>query len=92
MTDTTSLPMLMTETEAAAYVHHSRATLARERRLGRLPYVRGRPPLIFRDDLLAWLERRRVDVTGIVTGRTPYNPVRAADRAVLRQRAKAKTR
>lgn len=79
--------MLMTEAEAALYVHHSRATLARERRLGRLPYVRGRPPLIFRDDLLAWLQRRRVDVVAHVTGPV-FNPIRAADRAVLTQRAK----
>jgi hypothetical protein len=90
MADTGALPMLMTEAEAAVYVHHSRATLARERRLGRLPYVKGRPPLIFRDDLLAWLERRRVDVVASVTGHRAFDPIRVADRAILKQRMKSK--
>jgi hypothetical protein len=76
--------MLMTEAEAARTVHRSRATLARERREGRLPFVRGRPPLIFRDDLLAWLDRRRVDVVATVTPRA-LNPLRTASRAAVRR-------
>ena len=89
---TNDLPMLMTEAEAAEYVHHNRATLARERRLGRLPYVRGRPPLIFRDDLLAWLQRRRVDVVSAVTGNQRFNPIKTADKAILKTRTKKSTK
>lgn len=88
-TENRELPGLMTEAEAAKYISHHPATLARERRAGRLPYVPGRPVLIFREDLLAWLSRRRVDVVAHVA-KPAFDPVQVANRAAVR-RASRKT-
>lgn len=51
---------LLTQEDAAKLVRCSCAKLARERRLGRLAYIPGRPVLIKMEDLLDWLDRRRV--------------------------------
>ena len=75
---------LLTQAEAAKLLRCSAAKLARERRLGRLAYVPGRPVLLRLEDVLDWLDRRRVTVK--LKDAKPYNPTIAAHRAVLRQR------
>jgi excisionase family DNA binding protein len=53
---------LLTQAEAAKLLRCSVGKVARERRLGRLAYIPGRPVLLRLEDVLDWLERRRVDV------------------------------
>jgi len=80
--------VLLTQAEAAQMLRCSVAKLARERRLGRLAYVPGRPVMLRLEDVLDWLERRRVGVIEKTTETTtkPYDPALAARRAVLRHR------
>jgi len=81
--------VLLTQEEAAKLVRCSAGKLARERRLGRLAYIPGRPVLLRLPDVLDWLERRRVPVTEPEhTTTKPYHPVRAARLAVLHSRRK----
>ncbi|MGE7469764.1 helix-turn-helix domain-containing protein [Bosea sp. NPDC003192] len=47
--------MMMTEREVAAYLRCSTKKVQRLRLDGRLAYIPGRPPLIDRDDLLAYI-------------------------------------
>lgn len=87
--------VLLTQVEAARLVRCSTGKLARERRLGRLAYIPGRPVLLRLGDVLDWLERRRVAADGEATGKAgqtvttkPYHPVRAARLAALHSRRK----
>lgn len=86
--------ILLTQVEAAKLVRCSTGKLARERRLGRLAYIPGRPVLLRLADVLDWLERRRVassaETAPAITVATtkPYQPTRAARLAVLRNRSK----
>jgi hypothetical protein len=74
-------PTLLTQRDAAQLLKCSEGKLARERRLGRLAYIPGRPVMLKLQDVLDWLDRRRVAVKPVPN----YDPMRAADR-VLRRR------
>ena len=75
---------LLTQAEAARILRCSTGKVARERRLGRLAYIPGRPVLLRLEDVLDWLDRRRVTVKTATPEAKPYNPTTAARRAVLR--------
>jgi hypothetical protein len=83
-------PVLLTQEDAARLMRCSTGKLARERRLGNLAYVPGRPVLIRLDDLLDWLDRRRIAAK---PKELPpiYDPTRAA-RRVLRRRNHTNTK
>lgn len=53
------MPDLLTDAEAAQVLRVSPRTVARLRTSGQIPYLRGRPALIERADLLAYIERRK---------------------------------
>lgn len=74
---------LLTQAEAARMLRCSTGKIARERRLGRLAYVPGRPVLLRLEDVLDWLDRRRVAAKTVEA--KPYNPTIAARRAALRR-------
>jgi excisionase family DNA binding protein len=79
---------LLTQAEAAKLLRCSVGKVARERRLRRLAYIPGRPVLLRLEDVLDWLERRRV--TAKTKDAKPYNPTIAARRAALRHHTKTK--
>lgn len=81
--------VLLTQAEAARMLRCSPAKLARERRLGRLAYIPGRPVMLRLEDVLEWLERRRITVKETVEVRR-LKPAIAARRAVLRHHTHTK--
>ena len=76
---------LLTQEEAARIVRCSAGKLAKERYLGRLAYIPGRPVLLKLSDVLDWLDRRRVAAAVTVAMKTHYHPVRAGRLAALRK-------
>lgn len=78
---------LLTQAEAAKLLRCSVGKLARERRLGKLAYVPGRPVLLRLEDVLDWLDRRRV----AVRIEDAKSPMIAARQAVLRRRSGVKS-
>lgn len=77
--------VLLTQVEAAKMLRCSTAKVARERRAGRLAYLPGRPVMLRLEDVLDWLERKRVTVKTRDEGK-PFNPMIAARRAALRRK------
>ena len=75
-------PVLLTQAEAAALLRVTTWKVARERAAGRMAYIPGRPVLIRYEDVLDWLERRKV--------RRPDKVELAAQRADREREAKVR--
>jgi Helix-turn-helix domain len=61
MTTGPVLPPLLTDREVATLLRCGVSKAARLRRAGELPFVPGRPPLVKLEDLLAWIEDRKLE-------------------------------
>lgn len=75
---------LLTEIEVATFLRRSRSSVKRLRQLGLLPFIAGRPPMILRSDLEAYLEAEKQKAAANVSPRrkgkeTPVQPKTFAD-------------